>query len=372
MRLFLAMIAKIDGPAARQKLEEALESVRQGVDGAVLVLDSGNSDPQQLDAFEQWAFAGPVPERDERGACARDGFVILRRRWTDDFSAARNVSLELAREAGAEWVLILDADELLATNAALMRHRLNKLVDEGAVRGAHVHVSCVAEDAGEIEQFRSVRFFALLEGVRYEGAAHNQLVGVHPEFVATLDAAIVSDYGTKRERKARAHRTLKILGRMWRESGETDLRAAFYIQKTRYLLGDLKGAFKWAMRVVQSSGEARYAQAWCTLYMAARRLEGPNVAEAILEDAIERHPQCPDIRYLGALNAMERFDMAQAEPGPYAEHPSFSFRFVPAIPIACQVMGWPSRLPPAPPPAPPEAAREEKLDGGRPSGLILP
>ena len=71
-------------------IERCLSSVRDYVD-EMLVLDTGSSDLTPLLAREQ-------------GAIVRFG------QWENDFSKARNQSLQQAR---GEWILYLDADEEL-------------------------------------------------------------------------------------------------------------------------------------------------------------------------------------------------------------------------------------------------------------------
>ncbi len=87
VRLSLCMIARDEA----QFLEQCLQSVKGLVD-EVIVVDTGSLDT-----------TAPVARR--------HGARVVDFDWNEDFSQARNVSLELAR---GEWILLLDCDEVLA------------------------------------------------------------------------------------------------------------------------------------------------------------------------------------------------------------------------------------------------------------------
>jgi len=132
-----------------------------------------------------------------RGFGARVGHFT----WCDDFSAARNHSLQLARTT---WALILDADELVTSLDA--RERLLDF--------AQCNTSQALPDAGQIklenitqDGLRSrtllTRYCALTGGVRYAGRIHEHLVrggelvrgrptGVHVLHDGYADASLAS------------------------------------------------------------------------------------------------------------------------------------------------------------------------------------
>ncbi|WP_271009974.1 glycosyltransferase [Paucibacter sp. B51] len=144
-RVCLVVIAR-DEAATIGRL---LDSVRPWVD-EMLVLDTGSSDATP--ALAQAA-----------------GARVQHFAWCDDFSAARNAALDAAQAGGADWHLVLDADEwLIAGGPALqaLRHQAPdhvasiELVDhfhDGAQREAHARLSRVLPAA-----------------VRYAGRIHEQ------------------------------------------------------------------------------------------------------------------------------------------------------------------------------------------------------
>ena len=72
-------------------IERCISSVRSIVE-EIVVVDTGSSDR--------------TPE-----IARRLGATVIHFQWNDDFADARNVSL---RGAGYSWILVLDADEVIA------------------------------------------------------------------------------------------------------------------------------------------------------------------------------------------------------------------------------------------------------------------
>ena len=89
--LSLAMIVRDEA----SDLPRCLDSARGMVDEMVVV-DTGSADATRDVAAAAGALVHDVP-------------------WRDDFAAARNASLDLCR---GRWVLVLDADEVLAPSSA--------------------------------------------------------------------------------------------------------------------------------------------------------------------------------------------------------------------------------------------------------------
>jgi glycosyltransferase involved in cell wall biosynthesis len=94
--------------------------------------------------------------------------------WSDDFSAARNQSLALAR---TDRALVLDADELVTSSDA--RARLIDFVERARSRASpdagQIELENVTQD-GARSRTLMTRFFALSSGVRYTGRIHEHLV----------------------------------------------------------------------------------------------------------------------------------------------------------------------------------------------------
>jgi len=139
----LVVIARDEAP----RIERLLNSVRPWVD-RMLVLDTGSSDATPALA----------------AAC---GAQVASFRWCDDFSAARNRALELA---GADWHLVLDADEWLIDGGEVLRGLRSQSPDfVGALQ-----LRDRFDDAGQAREASAWLSRVLPGGLRYEGVVHEQ------------------------------------------------------------------------------------------------------------------------------------------------------------------------------------------------------
>ncbi len=129
-----------------------LESLRPWVDRMV-VLDTGSAD------------ATPDLARD----C---GAEVHHLAWPGDFSAARNHALDLAR---ADWNLVLDADEWIASGGETLRPWI-----AGPPRLGRVAVHSAFDAAGDTQEDVSWITRLLPRGARFEGRVHEQVVSPLP------------------------------------------------------------------------------------------------------------------------------------------------------------------------------------------------
>jgi len=133
-----------------QHLPACLQSVAGAVD-ALVVVDTGSVD-ETISVAEAF------------------GARVIRYPWTDDFAAARNVSLTHAR---TDWILVLDADERLARGGA---PRLRELVGGPADVVAYLvqqrtpTPSSITNGMVRVEWLP--RLFRNRPDVRYTGAVH--------------------------------------------------------------------------------------------------------------------------------------------------------------------------------------------------------
>lgn len=96
------------------------------------------------------------------------GARVLHQTWVDDFAAPRNVGLAAAT---GDWILVLDADEMLEEGSAA---RIRELVRDQRICGWHLRFDNVYSNrrsAGVL----MVRLFRKLPGVRYENRIHEQV-----------------------------------------------------------------------------------------------------------------------------------------------------------------------------------------------------
>ena len=133
-------------------LSRCLESISSFVD-EIIVVDTGSTDNTVEIAH-------------------RYGAQIYHFVWTGDFSAARNESL---RHARGEWILYIDADEVIdAVNAAKIREIINrKDIMAVTIR------QCIPQPADNIATaFYSeyCRLFRFHPDIRFEGVVHEQIL----------------------------------------------------------------------------------------------------------------------------------------------------------------------------------------------------
>jgi tetratricopeptide (TPR) repeat protein len=150
-RLSLCMIVKNE----ERFLRNCLESARGLVDEIIMV-DTGSTDGTLEIAREYDAKIVPHP-------------------WHDDFSEARNVSLE---HAAGEWVLWLDADEEIApgTQEAFRNAMDTAPANVGAylVEFHNWLQSTTRKEGSEMAIHHACRLFRRVPGVRFEGRIHEQ------------------------------------------------------------------------------------------------------------------------------------------------------------------------------------------------------
>ncbi|MEK8034661.1 glycosyltransferase [Ideonella sp. DXS29W] len=167
-----------------ERIGRALASVLPYVD-EVLVLDTGSTD----DTVRLAQAAGARVEHFE---------------WVDDFSAARNAALDAA---GADWHVVIDADEWLVEGADAL-DGLRQLAPDvvGAVRIDSV------DDHGAAEQQVTSWISRVLPGpVRYAGRVHEQPQHQHP--VRRMPISFGHDGYRHEALKTKAGRNRRLLER---------------------------------------------------------------------------------------------------------------------------------------------------------------
>ena len=184
------------------------------------------------------------------------GARVVHWTWRDDFAAARNESL---RHATGAWILVLDADEVLADGAGPAL----RAACEGApadVVAYEIKIVCPRDgDAGLVRLNWFPRLFRNLPGVRFEGVIHEQVVGslVGRGRIARADVEVLhSGYTlTPEQMQAKARRNAALLERQLRD--EPDYAPGwFQLAETYVLLGRLDegiDAYRRCLRLLDSS-----------------------------------------------------------------------------------------------------------------------
>ena len=149
-KISLCMIVKNEG----QTLSRCLDSVLSIVD-EIIVVDTGSTDSTCEIAHQYGANLHHFP-------------------WNDNFSDARNASLELAQ---GDWILFLDADEELSPDS---REILIRLIENETIEGYFVKIMNHLGKEGWIETVPDLvfRLFRNKKEYRFRGAIHEQIADV--------------------------------------------------------------------------------------------------------------------------------------------------------------------------------------------------
>ncbi|CAM4458186.1 glycosyltransferase [Paenibacillus typhae] len=228
------------------------------------------------------------------------GARVLQYKWDDDFSKARNTGLA---RATADWILILDADEVLNTPLDRIRQMLTGATAEAFTVSID---NLLGRGAEERLHHRAVRLFRGGQGYRYSGKIHE---GIDQAIISRHGTAAIAHsdirllhYGYLPEimlQKNKAARNEKLLRAAVAEHPEDD----FY----RYNLavaccqtGQLQEAEELLRRTLnQAPLMVSYRPAMirdlAKIYLAAGKL---NAVNALLARELERYSDYPDLHYL--------------------------------------------------------------------------
>lgn len=145
-KLTLSMIVKNE----EDVLARCLKSVKSIV-GEIIIVDTGSTDKTPDIAGEF-------------------GATLLQYEWADDFCAARNFSLA---HATGDWVLVLDADEVLIYDS----EQLSRLLADKQAEAYFVRVVNLLGEPPNVgtNENMVVRLFRNNPAYRFEGAIHEQV-----------------------------------------------------------------------------------------------------------------------------------------------------------------------------------------------------
>lgn len=257
-RLSLCLIARDES----QFITQCLASVA-GVVDEVVVCDTGSVD-------------------DTVALAEQAGAKVVHHVWNDDFSAARNVALDAA---SGDWVLVLDADEVLAPGAGpVLRAAIEGgEVDCGLLPLHHADsldarpLDVLRGDRRHQEPTALARLFRNTPELRWEGVIHELPSSwlADPDRTLGLVRASIVHYGNVPDLRAardKAARNLRLLERAcWDDPEDTARRT--YLARERWRAGDGPGAMEaarqaWEGLLAEPSGGARpFAVTTATLHI---------------------------------------------------------------------------------------------------------
>jgi len=209
-------------------LSQCLQSVKEVVDEIVLV-DTGSSDATLESAHSFKA-------------------KVFQHEWKEDFSDARNVSL---KHATSDWILFLDADEILDQKSAQM---LLEILQRTEHFGFFFCIYSVKANGFVSGRHYTVRLFRNQEGVRFVGKIHEQIL---PMGKLAYSGMSIYHFGydldpetMKRKKERNAH----ILKQILAKSGEDPI-LRYHLANTHLLLGEYEQAIEHATKGMELTKE---------------------------------------------------------------------------------------------------------------------
>ncbi len=275
-----------------RSLDECLSSIEGHVD-EIVVLDTGSRD-------ESLAIA------------AKHGARLFSFPWTGDFSAARNEALE---RATGDWILAIDADEILRP---IPREEVRTLLSNPGIIACH---TWLCPKAGWTAM-RLMRLFRKHPWVRYRGAIHEDIgAGVQKRLAAgdgeIGQSGIVFDHrGFDGDQQAKHLRNIPLL----LQELQRDPDQAWHRQHLAHCYYELgrksEAQTLWGENVRRLRGKGKLSLLDSLSHVALIQLmldQGRDVRSA-LEEAKASFPESPDLTWLQGRERMSRGRFEEAIP----------------------------------------------------------
>jgi tetratricopeptide (TPR) repeat protein len=240
LRLSLCMIVRDE----EEMLPRSLAAVADAVD-EIVVVDTGSRD-RTVDIARSF------------------GATVIEREWTGSFADARNASIEAAT---GDWLLFLDADELLdPADAPLLRELTGRTWREAFYLVETNHTGELGD--GTAVTHNALRLFRNRPEYRFEGRVHEQIAhhlpsGL-PERVEPTPIRVdhYGYLGAVRDAKEKSRRNIELLRSQLAEAGVANPFFHFNLGSELAAAGDAAGACEqferaWALLAEDPAGRER-------------------------------------------------------------------------------------------------------------------
>jgi glycosyltransferase involved in cell wall biosynthesis len=229
--------------------------------------------------------------------------------WINDFAAARNHAISLAR---GKYILILDADEALAPDT---EEQVRQFIMQHPNKAAAASIENFIDN--EIHVYRMVRFFPNDGSYRYQGAVHETLYkdGSLPDF--EFSNITINHYGYDKElyqNGDKAERYLNLYKENLRKNPH-DGYMYYQLGKLYFSMNRLQEALDAFERCLEIDEQDKLYYP-VMLVMVGYVLKGmgqSRMAEELLAPFIDHYPAFPDLPFLLGLLAIDTGNVQNIE-----------------------------------------------------------
>lgn len=278
MSLSLCMIVKNE----EKSLSTCLESIKDIVDEMIIV-DTGSTD-QTVEIAKSY------------------GAKVCYFEWNDNFSDARNFSLE---QANGDWILIMDGDDELKDSDKSEIGPLLKNSDVDIY--LFQTLSYVGNNSDTVANL-NVRLIKNNQGYKYKGAIHEQIYNSINDKIeknkVRIEKIVVYHYGYLKsieKEKDKSIRNMKILNKVLENDPHNNFH--LYNMGNEYLrLGEFEKALEYYKRAYENF-MPRLAQSPKLLLKMVMTLDGLSMydeAIKVIDIGLEYYPKFTDLEYMRA------------------------------------------------------------------------
>jgi glycosyltransferase involved in cell wall biosynthesis len=264
-------------------LPRCLRSLRDRV-GEIVVIDTGSTDRSRVIALEH-------------------GARVIERKWIDDFSAARNASLDAA---SGEWILYIDADEELV---GFDGREVEPLLRDPS----HVACTVLLRPIMGYTRYREHRLFRNRSDLRFRGVMHESIVPALDEIrvregLRVAESSVTIDHHGYEQDSVRKHERNLPLLRARIETDPGHVYSWWHLGQTLRRLGDSAGAEKaWrqAIEIMRLQPASPLGDSLPYLDLARDLVERGEDATALIEEGCARFPDDCALAWLRARSLVD-------------------------------------------------------------------
>jgi glycosyltransferase involved in cell wall biosynthesis len=299
LTLSLCMIVRDE----EQMLPRSLAAVRDAVDEIVIV-DTGSTD-RTIEIAKSF------------------GAKVIEREWTGSFADARNASFDAAT---GDWVMFLDADEVLVSDDA---QRLREVLGRTWREAFYLVETNFTGELGDgtAVTHNALRVFRNRPEYRFEGRIHEQIAHTlpsgQPERIEITDVRVehYGYLGVVRDAKDKSRRNIQLLERQRDEAGEESGFLHFNLGSEYAAIGENENArasFEQAWKIMRGRPDLAaygYIPSLVARLVRSRRLTGDREgAIALADEGLRLLPGFTDLVFEQSEAAREagRIDVATA------------------------------------------------------------